>query len=68
MEITIWERKIEGEWTHNHISDGYDPERQAPVAVNKQQQQAWAGAEWRSSRGQLVGNEVVSPYDVCKGE
>ena len=61
--VTIWERKIKGKWRHNHISDGYDPAEMAPVAINKQQEKAWAGAEWRGSLGELVENELRGGTD-----
>lgn len=36
--ITIWEVEVKGKWTHNHISDGYDPELVSPKAVSKFQE------------------------------
>jgi hypothetical protein len=59
--VTIWERRAEGEWRHNHISDGYQWDMQEPVAISVPQARAWAGAEWRATPGHLTDGVLFNP-------
>jgi len=60
--ITVWEVGFKKgdtiEWEHNHIEDGYDPERKFPTA-KFHGQHGWVNQLWRSSPAQLINGKVV---------
>ncbi len=59
-KITVWQRRLNGRWQHNHIEDGWATATE-PAAAFESQVRAWRGAAWRKERAWLINGKVVRP-------
>jgi len=62
MQVTTWYKYVaddyDGHYEYNHLEDGWQG-GDAPNAVSKLQEKAWAGKRWIKKHCQLIGGKVV---------
>lgn len=67
--ITIWESRADSgkQFSHNHISDGFDPGALTPSPMSEFQKKSWAGQEWNKLRAWLIDGVVtIDSYQNTK--